>query len=260
MCYFNGFKEHVTQYADFNITVSNNMFCSVCRFWYFQRTLLSPDYRFWKSCSRLNKWRPVIFEDWPYIDFSSVLLHFLNGKIALFFFAEYFVWLQCVPMLSLRCVLCSVRSVAFRLCNIADAFNYLLYPHFCGLNSWTAQEKQKKSKCGTPEGGLQHKHLLDSSGDDRRRPLSHFPFEHLQRQMEAAFATSVQRLESVAVCWLRFLKVLLLKTKHVWPGAMWVDEVFTSCKIRERSAVTFVFWIWILHNCSCSCVAWLAAT
>ena len=24
-------------------------------------------------------------------------------------------------------------------------------------------------------------------------------------------------------------------------GAMWVDEVFTSCKIRERSAVTFVF-------------------
>ena len=55
-------------------------------------------------------------------------------------------------MLSLRCVLCSVRSVAFRLCNIADAFNYLLYPHFCGLNSWTAQEKQKKSKCGTPEG------------------------------------------------------------------------------------------------------------
>ena len=103
-------------------------------------------------------------------------------------------------MLSLRCVLCSVRSVAFRLCNIADAFNYLLYPHFCGLNWWTAQEKQKKSKCGTPEGGLQHKHLLDSSGDDRRRPLSHFPFEHLQRQMEAAFATSVQRLESVAVC------------------------------------------------------------
>ena len=49
-------------------------------------------------------------------------------------------------MLSLRCVLCSVRSVAFRLCNIADAFNYLLYPHFCGLNWWTAQEKQKKSK------------------------------------------------------------------------------------------------------------------
>ena len=101
MCYLKGFKEHVTQYADFNITVSNNMFCSMCRFWYFQRTLLSPDNRFWKSCSRLNKWRPVIFEDWPYIDFSYVLLHFINGKIALFF---------CLASMC-RCCPCVVFSV-----------------------------------------------------------------------------------------------------------------------------------------------------
>ena len=58
---------------------------------------------------------------------------------------------------------------------------------------WTRGQPKKSRKNQNVEhlrAGLQHKHLLDSSGDDRRRPLSHFPFEHLQRQMEAAFATS----------------------------------------------------------------------
>ena len=213
MCYLKGFKEHVTQYADFNITVSNNMFCSVCRFWYFQRTLLSPDYRFWKSCSRLNKWRPVIFEDWPFIDFSYVLLHFINGKIALFFCLASMC--RCCP-----CVVFSVVSGLLPLGSVTLPMRLTIcFTHT--FVDWTGGQPKKSRKNQNVEhlrAGLQHKHLLDSSGDDRRRPLSHFPFEHLQRQMEAAFATSVQRLESVAVCWLRFLKVLLLKTKHVWPG------------------------------------------
>ena len=100
-------------YADFNITVSNNMFCSVCRFWYFQRTLLSPDNRFWKSCSRLiNEWRPVIFEDWPFIDFSYGSVSAGRERGAIFFVFESSLW----PISStfLRFLNCSEELLSLR--------------------------------------------------------------------------------------------------------------------------------------------------